>query len=80
MIAASTIFVFRRGAPLAVRPYRTWGYPVIPALFVLASALLLYYTFVDNLRLSLAGVVVILAGLPVYAHFAKKKAGHSILR
>jgi APA family basic amino acid/polyamine antiporter len=73
MIAASTIFVFRRGAPLAVRPYRTWGYPLVPAIFVLASALLLYYTFMDNLRLSFGGVLVIAAGLPIYAHFARKK-------
>jgi len=73
MIAASTIFVFRRGAPLAVRPYRTWGYPLVPAIFVMASALLLYYTFMDNLRLSFGGVLMIVAGLPIYAHFARKK-------
>lgn len=73
MIAASTIFAFRRGAPMAVRPYRTWGYPVVPAVFVMASAMLLYYTFMDNLRLSFGGVLVILAGLPVYSHFARKK-------
>ncbi len=73
MIAASTIFVFRHREPQARRPYRVWGYPVVPAIFVLCSALLLYYTFLDNLRLSLGGVVVILAGLPVYAWFAHRK-------
>jgi APA family basic amino acid/polyamine antiporter len=73
MIAASTIFVFRRREPQAARPYRVWGFPVVPAVFVLVSALLLYYTFLDNLRLSLGGVVVILAGLPVYAYFARKR-------
>jgi APA family basic amino acid/polyamine antiporter len=73
MIAASTIFVFRKREPGAVRPYKTWGYPVVPAVFVLASAVLLYYTFMDNLRLSLGGVVVIVAGLPVYWYFARKK-------
>jgi len=46
---------------------------VVPAVFVLVSALLLYYTFLDNLRLSLGGVVVILAGLPVYAYFTRKR-------
>jgi APA family basic amino acid/polyamine antiporter len=73
MIASSTIFVFRRRQPHAVRPFRVWGYPVVPAVFVLASAMLLYYSFMDNLRLSLAGLVVILAGLPVYGHFARRK-------
>jgi APA family basic amino acid/polyamine antiporter len=73
MVAASTVFVFRRRDPDAARPYRVWGYPVVPAVFVLASAVLLYYSFMDNLRLSLGGVVVIAAGLPVYAYSARRK-------
>ena len=75
MIAASTIFVFRRRDPLAVRPYRTWGYPVVPALFFLASGLLLYYTFTDNFRNSLLGVLVIAAGVPVFYVFARCRRG-----
>ena len=39
MIAASTVFVLRRKEPNAPRPYRTWGYPVVPALFVIVAAL-----------------------------------------
>ena len=45
MIAGSTIFVFRRREPQAARPYRMWGYPFVPALFVAVAAALLYYTF-----------------------------------
>ena len=71
MITASTVFVFRhRGGP---RPYNVWGYPVVPALFVMASAILLYYTFTDNLRNSAWGCLVILAGVPVFYGFARKK-------
>ncbi len=66
MVAASTVFVLRRKEPDAPRPYRTWGYPVVPALFVIAAAVLLYYTFTENLRNSVGGVVVIVAGVPVY--------------
>jgi len=73
MVATSTVFVFRVREPNAPRPYRTWGYPVVPALFLLASAVLLYYTFTDNLRDSLAGTLVILAGVPLYLWFARKK-------
>jgi APA family basic amino acid/polyamine antiporter len=73
MIAASTIFVFRFREPNAPRPYRTWGYPVIPALFIVAAGVLLGYTFVGNLRNSIAGTVVILAGVPVYWYFARKR-------
>lgn len=73
MIAASTIFVFRKREPDVPRPYRTWGYPVVPALFIVSSAVLLYYTFTDNLRNSFWGTVVILAGIPFYLYFAKKR-------
>jgi APA family basic amino acid/polyamine antiporter len=75
MITASTIFVFRRREPGAVRPYRVWGYPVVPALFVLASAVLLYYTFTDNLLNSALGCMVILAGVPVFYCFRRRRLG-----
>ena len=74
MIAASTVFVLRWKEPNAPRPYRTWGYPFVPGLFVLAAAVLLYYTFTENLRNSAWGCVVILAGVPIYLYFAKKIA------
>ncbi len=70
MIAASTIFVFRRRDPQMTRPYRVWGYPFVPALFVIASAVLLYYTFRDNFRYSILGCLVILSGIPVFYIFA----------
>jgi APA family basic amino acid/polyamine antiporter len=73
MIASSTVFVFRRRDPAAPRPYRVWGYPIVPALFVLASAILLYYTFTDNLRNSALGSLVILSGVPVFYFFARRR-------
>jgi basic amino acid/polyamine antiporter, APA family len=73
MIATSTIFYYRRTVPDSGRPYKMIGYPVVPIVFVLASAALLYYTFTDNLRNSAGGVLVILAGIPVYLYFAGKK-------
>jgi APA family basic amino acid/polyamine antiporter len=73
MLTASTVFVFRWREPDAPRPYRVWGYPVVPILFVLASAVLLYYTFTDNLRNSALGCLVILAGIPVFYAFARRR-------
>jgi APA family basic amino acid/polyamine antiporter len=74
MIAGSTVFVFRRREPHADRPYRVLGYPVVPAVFVLVSAALLYYTFTDNLKSSAAGCLAILAGVPVFYFFAARRA------
>jgi APA family basic amino acid/polyamine antiporter len=73
MIAGSTIFVFRHRDPQGERPYRVWGYPLVPALFVLVSAALLYYTFTDNLASSGWGCVAILAGIPVFYFFANRR-------
>jgi APA family basic amino acid/polyamine antiporter len=73
MVASSTIFVFRNRDPKAPRPYRTAGYPIVPALFIGTAAVLLCYTFASNLRNSMAGVFVILLGIPVYLWFARRR-------
>jgi APA family basic amino acid/polyamine antiporter len=73
MITASTVFVFRRREPNVARPYRVWGYPAVPALFVLASSVLLYYTFTDNLRNSAVGSLIIAAGVPVFYYFRRHR-------
>jgi APA family basic amino acid/polyamine antiporter len=74
MIAGSTVFVFRRREPDAARPYRMWGYPVVPALFVAVAAALLAYTFKNDWPNSGYGLLVILAGIPVFFGFARRKA------
>jgi len=73
MIAGSTIFVFRRRNPDAPRPYRMFGYPLVPALFIAAAAVLLYYTFRSDWPNSFYGLLVILAGVPVFAWFRSRR-------
>jgi len=70
MIAGSTIFIFRWRDPQAPRPYRMWGYPWVPALFVAVAAALLCYTFKNDWPNSGFGLLVILAGIPVFAYFS----------
>jgi len=71
--ASTTLFVFRsKGFALNSR-FRFWGYPLAPALFIVASGALLYYTFSSNLRYSALGTLVILAGIPVYFTFALRR-------
>jgi len=70
MIAGSTVFIFRWREPQAERPYRMWGYPVVPALFIAVAAALLVYTFWNDRPNSYYGVLVILAGIPVFAYFS----------
>jgi basic amino acid/polyamine antiporter, APA family len=79
MIAASTIFIFRKRLPNAQRSYRAWGYPVVPAIFIAVAAFLLYSTFMENLRRSLLGSAVILAGIPVFLYFARNREASKLL-
>jgi len=79
MIAGSTIFVFRWRDPQAVRPYRMWGYPFVPALFVAVAAALLCFTFKNTWPNSGYGVLVILAGIPVFACFSRlRRSGTTV--
>jgi len=66
--AATTaaVFVLRRKLPDAPRPYRVWGYPVVPALFVLASILLIANTLIEKPIESLLGLGLVALGLPAY--------------
>jgi APA family basic amino acid/polyamine antiporter len=66
MLTATTLFVYRRRNPHANRPYRVWGYPLLPAVFVLCSAAVLVSSFEGNLSGSLIGSTLILLGLPLY--------------
>ena len=66
MVTATTVFVYRKRLPNATRPYRVWGYPVLPALFVAAAGILLFYSYAENLRNSLIGTGIILLGIPLF--------------
>jgi APA family basic amino acid/polyamine antiporter len=66
MVTATTVFVYRSKQPDATRPYRVWGYPVLPALFVLAAGVLLFYSYAENLKNSLIGTMIILLGIPLF--------------
>ncbi len=72
MITATTVFVYRKRRPDLPRPYRVWGYPVLPALFVAAAAVVLVYSYAANLRSSLIGTALILLGIPLYLYIRNK--------
>ncbi len=65
-LAVTTIFVFRRRLPNAERPYRCWGYPVVPALYLILPAMVLSNMFVHQQFEALTGVGFIALGATVY--------------
>jgi len=72
-LTAATVFVFRHREPDRPRPYSVTGYPVVPALFILAAAVLLVFSFIDQPFNSIAGAAVILCGIPVHFFFQRRK-------
>jgi APA family basic amino acid/polyamine antiporter len=70
MITAS-VFVLRHREPDTARPYRTWGYPVTPAIFLLVTGYLLVNTIVTAPRQALAGLGLIALGLPFYWYWSR---------
>jgi APA family basic amino acid/polyamine antiporter len=77
MLTATTVFVYRRQQPDALRPYKTWGYPVLPAVFIACAAVVLVWSYAGNLRGSRMGTGLILLGLPVL-WFIRRRYGASV--
>jgi basic amino acid/polyamine antiporter, APA family len=65
-LAVAAVFVLRRTRPDLARPYRVWGYPVVPAVFLVASALMVGNALITDPRNSGLTFLIILAGVPVY--------------
>jgi len=65
-LAVAAVFVLRRRLPAVERRYRTWGYPVVPALFLLGALFILGNYLVSEPLLFWLDVGVILLGIPVY--------------
>jgi APA family basic amino acid/polyamine antiporter len=69
--AGLALFRLRRTMPERARPYRTWGYPVVPLLFVAASTAFVVNTLMERPVESLAGLGLLALGLPAYWSWGK---------
>jgi APA family basic amino acid/polyamine antiporter len=60
------LFILRRKRPLAERPYRAFGYPLVPALYLVAASAISVVLLLYQTKTSLPGLVIVLAGVPAY--------------
>jgi len=67
------VFILRKRMPDAHRPYKVWGYPVIPSIFILFCIVLLINTFYTRPREAFMGIGLILTGVPLFFYFKKRK-------
>ncbi|MEY3386380.1 MAG: hypothetical protein RIR53_1191 [Bacteroidota bacterium] len=87
-LGALGVFILRKKMPDADRPYRTWGYPFVPIIFIAFALAFLGYTVVSDVTNyyagtapvinSVWGIILLLTGVPMYYIFSKKKAHRDI--
>jgi APA family basic amino acid/polyamine antiporter len=70
-LATASVFVFRRRLPDIHRPYRTWGYPAVPVLFLLTAAWLIVNTLQTSPRQAFAGLGLVALGVPFYWYWTR---------
>lgn len=73
-MSAAAVIVLRIRSASVHRPYRAWGYPVTPIIFIAFAIWLVVTTIVENPGDSLFGLLIILAGLPAYFYWRKKRS------
>jgi APA family basic amino acid/polyamine antiporter len=71
-IAVAAVFVLRAREPNAPRPFKAIGYPLTPAIFVIASLAIVVNAIITNPRVTGLGLLVIAAGIPIYLWFRSR--------
>ncbi len=71
-LGVAAVYVLRRTLPDAARPYRVWGYPVVPALFLVGTVYLMINTLIATPGRALAGLGLVALGLPLYAYYSRR--------
>jgi basic amino acid/polyamine antiporter, APA family len=66
ILTITGIFVLRIKRPVAPRPYRAWGYPVVPLLYVLAASAICIDLLYFKPKFTVRGMIIVLVGIPVY--------------
>ena len=76
--ATAAVFTLRKKRPELQRPYKTWGYPVVPAVFILASCGILLNTLLEKPVEAVAGLLLTALGIPAYFYWKRRlKNGNS---
>lgn len=74
VLTIAALFVLRRTRPEVERPYRAFGYPLLPALYLIAATIILLVLAVYRTQTSWPGLLIVLAGVPVYFLWRKARA------
>jgi basic amino acid/polyamine antiporter, APA family len=67
------IFVLRRKRPDAERPYKAWGYPIVPVLYIIGASVILGVLFIYQTATTWPGLIIVLTGVPIYFLWRKSE-------
>jgi basic amino acid/polyamine antiporter, APA family len=74
-MTVASVIVLRYKKPNLERPYKTWGYPVTPVIFVLAALFVAYKALTSQFRNALGGLLIIVIGIPAYFFWRTDRKG-----
>jgi APA family basic amino acid/polyamine antiporter len=72
LLGGLALFRLRMRRPDAERPYRVWGYPVVPIVFIAGAVFMVLNTLVSKPVQSIAGLGILAVGLPVYYYWSRR--------
>ena len=77
VLTIAGLFVLRKKRPNVERPYRAFGYPVVPALYIVAASTIALVLLLYRTKTSLPGLAIVLTGVPVYLWWRGRAAAKS---
>jgi APA family basic amino acid/polyamine antiporter len=75
ILAVGALFRLRRTRPDAPRPYRAWGYPWLPALYIAGASTVLAVLFCFRTATTWPGLLILASGVPVYFFLSRSRRG-----
>src|ERR1700736_1454529 len=72
------LFLLRWKRPDAERPYKAFGYPIVPALYIVGASVILVVLFMYQTATTWPGLMIVLSGVPIYFLWRKSNAGESL--
>jgi len=76
VLTIAGVFVLRKTVPDMERPYRAFGYPIIPAAYILLATIIMIILLITKTNRSLPGLLIVLMGIPVYFFWLRRKPGN----
>ena len=73
ILTIAGVFLLRWKQPNAERPYKAWGYPIVPALYIVGASVILIVLFIYQPATSWPGLIIVLTGVPIYFLWSKSR-------